>query len=77
MYIQLSLELLEHHGEWCSCRCWWWVASGGWLWWVVAVGVRGGGWVVLVGSDGCWLQQWCWVAITDVGIGFCLTQCLV
>ena len=45
--------------------------SGDWLWWVVAVGVRGGGWVVLIGNDGCW------VAIADVGIGCCLTQCLV
>ena len=47
--------------------------SGGWLWWVVAVGVRGGGWVVSVGSDGCWWQLCCWVAIADVGLGCCLT----
>ena len=41
---------------------------GGWLWWVVAVGVRAGGLDVLVGNDGCWWQLWCWVAIADVGV---------
>ena len=53
-----------------ACGCWY-------QWWLALAGVRGGGLVVLVGSDGWWWQLWCWVAIADVGIGCCLTQFLV
>ena len=58
--------------------------NGGWLqWWMaLVVGGSSGCYRLAVedgvgGSDVCWWQQWWWVAIADVGIGCCLTQCLV
>ena len=56
-------------------------AGGGWhQWWLAVMSGNSGcqrcWWVVLVGRDVCWWQERCWVAIADVGIGCCLTQCL-